>query len=57
MRFYFVFLILTIEQIIQNMEENYRENYWETVKRNNFNFTSLLFQILEKEKLYDADSE
>jgi hypothetical protein len=55
MRFYFVFLILTIEQIIQRMDENYRDNYWETVKRNNFNLSSLLFHFLEKEKLHDED--
>ncbi len=57
MKFYFVFIILTIEEIIQRMEENYRDNYWETVRRNNFNLTNLLFHFLEKEKLHDTDAD
>lgn len=41
----------------QRMDENYSDNYWETVRRNNFNLPSLLFHFLEKEKLHDADED
>lgn len=50
MNFYFILLTIYFEHLLQTIEENYKENYWETIRRNNFNLSSLLVHVLDEKE-------